>query len=371
MEMREIKAFVDAVYQRCEDFADTLEDDQKLPSREALEEVCHVLLNVSTMREEHRYPSFRVCFIRPDSEFLKTYLYSHTLLFDNPVAFNAKELHRLAPALNADISYLMLDITEPDYKVIGIISAYTTWEKIITREIPIGNRMPRIPNILVNAPGEMEACYGEAPIVSYRSGSCVYYRTDAFTSTLVADQLRDGSRVPDEERLSLIYRVLWRMKHYGHGGHIYIVPSAEACAEYIDIKYKLPVRFLYGGEEEEQSRKSIAKDILTYADLIAKFTAVDGSVVMTKDLDLLGFGTETLIDKVSWKTPEMCFVNFDNTEDKTKHFDDNGMRHRACYHFCNHVGGAVAIIVSSDGIVKACTKSGEKVVVYDQVSLPL
>ncbi len=371
--MDEIKTFVDAICQRYDTLAGVVEDDQQLPPREVLEKVCHVLLNVSTMREEHRYPAFRVCFIRPDSEYLNAYLYSHTALFEKPISFKAKDLHNLAPALNADISYLMLDIRGEEYKIVGIHSAYTTWEKVMTREIAVGNRMPRIPNIYVKGPGELEACLGEAPFVSYRSGTSVFFRTDTFTSTLVADELRKGSRVPDEERLRVLYRILWRMGNYGHGGHIYIVPSVESCADFITIKYKLPVLFQFEKEgwDVKHSPKNSAKNSMTYADMVAKFTAVDGSVVMTKDLDLLGFGTETLVDKVSWKTPEMCFIGYDNKEDKTKHFDDNGMRHRACYHFCNHVEGAVAIIVSSDGIVKACTKHEGKVVVYDQVALPL
>ena len=371
--MNEIETFVDAVFQRYEFFQDRLEEEQQLPSREVLINVCRVLRNVSTMREEHRYPVFRVCFIRPDSELLDAYLYAHVLLFEKPIPFREKELHRLAPALNADLSFLMLDVSGPEYTAVGILSAYTTWERIMTKEISTGNRMPQIPNLLIRAPGELEACLGESPLVRYRSGSCVFYRTDTFTKTPVAEVLRSGSHVSDEDRLRLLYRILWRMEDYGHGGHIYIVPSAESCSRYLAYKYRLSVPFLFGGSDassgaEERFR---AKDSITYADLIAKFTAVDGSIVLTKDLDLLGFGTETLVDKVNWESPSMCFIGYDDREDKTKRFDDNGMRHRACYHFCNQVEGAVAIIVSSDGIIKACTKIGEKVVVYDHIALPL
>ena len=82
-----IKAFVDAI---C-DYEDNLrrtgeiEEDQKLPSRDVLEEVCQILLNVSCMREEGRFPSFRVCYLRPDSELLDAYIYAHALLFKKPI----------------------------------------------------------------------------------------------------------------------------------------------------------------------------------------------------------------------------------------------------------------------------------------------
>ena len=102
--MDEIKSFVDTVYDRYGVLGFAAEEDQKLPPREVLEKVCHVLLNVSTMQEEQRYPSFRVCFIPPESELLQAYLYAHTMRFETPIPFHAKELHRLAPALNAEIS---------------------------------------------------------------------------------------------------------------------------------------------------------------------------------------------------------------------------------------------------------------------------
>ena len=165
--MSDITAFIDAIYDRFEKSIYDAEDDQKLPPKPVLTEVCQELLNVSCMREEGRFPSFRVCFIDPDSELLDTYIYSHVLKFDQPIPFSTRNLHKLAPALNADMSYLMLDITAAPYKIIGIIASYTAWEKIMTRELTSGNRMPRIPNILVSGPGELKTCFGEYLVQSF------------------------------------------------------------------------------------------------------------------------------------------------------------------------------------------------------------
>lgn len=368
-----ITAFVDAVYDCYHKLNFDVEEDQELPSREVMEEVCNVLLNVSCMREEGRFPSFRVCFIRPDSELLSTYIYAHALMFKTPVAFNTRDLHKLAPALNADMSYLMLDISERPFKAVGIIAAYTTWEKIMTRELSSGNRMPRIPNFLVHGPGELMACFGESFIVNYSSGRCVFYRTDTFTSTLVADQLANGAHVSEEERLNLLYRILWHVKNYSHGAAILIVPSEESCKEFIDMKYQLASPFLFGDRHRGMylSETLREKEIITYADLISKLTSVDGSVVLTKDFELLGFGAETLTDKMGSAYPSMCFIDYNDVENTSKHFKDNGMRHRAGYRFVNAVEGSIAFIVSQDGNIEACTKHDGKVVVYDNVALPL
>ena len=370
-----LAAFVDALYeyQGRERASRFCEEDQLLPPKNVLEEVCQVLLNVSCMREEGRFPSFRVCFIKPDSDFLSAYIYSHVLLFKKPIEFTSRNLHKLAPALNPVMSYLMLDISEKPYKAVGIIASYTTWERIMTRELASGNRMPRIPNIHVSGPGELYACYGETSIVNYCSGDCIFFRTNTFTSTLVAEELANGTRVSEKERLQLLYMIFRRVVGYGHGAAILIVPDEKSCEKIVDIKYQLqsPYMFDDGYDMDLHSSKIREKDLVTYAELIAKLTSVDGSVILTKDYDLLGFGAETLVDKMGSKHPDMCFMRYDDTEDTSRQFKDNGMRHRAGYRFCNAVTDSVAFIMSKDGMIEACTKQNGRVIVYTNVALPL
>ena len=368
-----LTSFVKAIDKYCEKISQKIEEDQKLPSKEILKEVCSVLLDVSCMKEEGRFPIFRVCFIRPESEFLDAYIYAHAVLFTKPIEFNARELNKLAPALNADMSYLMLDTREKPFKAVGIVAAYTTWEKIITREMISGNRMPQIPNILVSGPGELSACFGEAPIVNYHAGRCIFFRTDTFTSTLVAKQLENGSHVSEKERLKLLYRILWHVNQYHHGAAVLIVPDEESCKEIIDLKYRLPSPYLFSDKDKRDSLSQSAreKEIVTYADLIAKLTNVDGSVILTKDFELLGFGAETLVDKMGSKHPTMCFIGYNNKEEEGRQFKDTGMRHRAAYRFCSAVKDSVAFVISQDGTIEACTEHDGKVVVYDNVALPL
>jgi hypothetical protein len=47
------------------------------------------------------------------------------------------------------------------------------------------------------------------------------------------------------------------------------------------------------------------------------------------------------------------------------------MRHSAGYRFCSAVPGSVAFVISQDGVIEACTKHDGKVVVYDNVALPM
>ncbi len=359
--------FVDVFYENYNKLDGILEDEQQLPSKEVLNNVCSVLLDASCMRDEGRFSTFRVCFLRPDSEFLDAYFFSHSLLFDNPMPFNTKTIHKLAPAINPTMSYLVLDTSVQPYLVRGIIVAYTTWEKKVAGEQQSGGiRMPQIPNISVNGPGEITGCFGETPVVVYKFGSCVFPRTDVFTTSIVADKLRAMSSVPEREWFSFLSRVVWHAEKYAHGGAVLIVPDYESCKEFVDVKYRLPAGFVFDAEFIGRS-----KELMTYADFVAKLTSVDGAVILTKDFELIGFGAEILTDRMTRKQPAMCFLRNDNTEDKNARFTDNGTRHRSGYRFADSVEGAIVIVVSQDGIVKVCTKHEGRVHVFNDVVLSL
>ena len=370
--MTDVYQFVDEIFKDYGRYSDNFEEDQMLPSRESLLDVCYVLLNVSCLPEEGRYSTFRVCFISPDSEYLDSYIYSRVFLFPDPIELSTGKLHKLSPALNAEISCLMLDVSKKPYSMLGIMSAHTAlFENLMTFRSG-GTRMPKIPNIMVRRPDELEFCCGETPLVCYSAGEVTHFRTDTFTSTLVADQLRNGSSVQETDRLLFLYKIMSLIHSYGCGGHVFVVPNDTPLADIVDVKYKLPA--LFRGENKgdhlgiETGRK---KDLSVYADFIARLSCVDGGVVINKNLDLIGFGAQAIVDLTNITPPRMRFVTSDDQIDTGKKFNDNGMRHRACYRFCELVDNSVAVIFSQDGSIKACTKAGGEIVVYQDIAIPM
>lgn len=372
--MGNLSSFIDAYIELYDRLGHFEEPAQILPPKDILMSVCETLLNVSCMREEGRFPNFRVCFLRPeDSGFLDGYIYAHKLDFKSPVPFTTSALHKLAPAINPSMSYLVVDTSVSPYVCTGIIASFTTWEKLIMGEVEGGNRMPQIPNIRVKDPGELEACFGETPLVGYSFGRNVVSRTDAFTRGFVFDTLSKYSRLHDNEWLHILFRVVWHVKKYAHGGTLLIVPSMESCKQYIDVKYKLPAKCMFKDSKSLVDVSPVAreKETISYADFISKLTTVDGAVLLTHNFDLIGFGAEILTDKMEKEQPNMCFLNSNDTVNKTAKFTDNGTRHRSAYRFANAVPGAVAIIVSQDGIIKAVSKIGNRVMVYNNIALAL
>ena len=370
--MTGVYQFVDEIFKDYGQYSDNFEEDQMLPSKESLLDVCSILLNASCLPEEGRYSAFRVCFISPGSEYLDSYIYSHVCLFSEPIELSTGKLHKLSPALNAEISCLMLDVARKPYSMIGILSAHTSlFENLMTFSSK-GTRMPRIPNILVEKPGRLEFCCGETPLVCYSAGEVTHFRTNTFTSTLVADQLRNGSSVQETDRLLFLYKIMSLIHSYEHGGHVFVVPNGTSLPDIVDVKYRLPAH-LFGDNKGDHLSIDTArkKDISVYADLIARLSCVDGGVVINKNLDLIGFGAQAIVDLTNIAPPKMRFVTSDDQVDTGKKFNDNGMRHRACYRFCELIDDSVAVIFSQDGSIKACTKEEGEVVVYQDVAVPM
>jgi hypothetical protein len=372
--MGNLSTFIDAYFELYERLGAFEEPAQALPTKETLMSVCETLIDVSCMREEGRFSNFRVCFLRPENaDFLDGYIYAHKLDFENPVPFTTSALHKLAPAINPAMSYLIIDTQSEPFMCTGIIASFTTWEKLIMGEVEGGNRMPQIPNIRVKDPGELEACFGETPLVGYSFGRNVVSRTDAFTKGLIYETINNFTHLRDTEWLHLLYRILWHVKKYAHGGTVLIVPSLESCQTFVDVKYKLPAKCMFEDSKSliEVSPVAREKETISYADFLSKLTTVDGAVLLTHDFDLIGFGVEILTDKMETEQPKMCFLNSNDTINKTAKFTDNGTRHRSAYRFANAVPGAVAIVVSQDGIIKAITKQEDQVMVYNNIALAL
>jgi hypothetical protein len=85
-----------------------------------------------------------------------------------------------------------------------------------------------------------------------------------------------------------------------------------------------------------------------FARFIANLAAVDGTVVLTKSLDLIGFGG---VIKGTFAKEDIIARAID-TEGEQRVFERPegvGTRHLAAYHLCKEIPDALAIVISQDG----------------------
>ena len=163
-----------------------------------------------------------------------------------------------------------------------------------------------------------------------------------------------------------------------HGGTLLLAENRGPIDEHLKVKFAMStselgdryVQFLNkrnvmiddAYRAEKKRRKPDPGKYLEYQDevtalarsaaLIGRLASVDGAVVLTSDLSLVGFGAEIVLEKC----PAVRAIEIDRTDDiwrqtKKRHLDSEryGMRHRSAMRLCGHVPSVAAFVVSQDG----------------------
>jgi hypothetical protein len=167
-----------------------------------------------------------------------------------------------------------------------------------------------------------------------------------------------------------------------HGGTLIILPPHRASDLLQDGRY---VRVKYGFTDEEPRRRIVTlvgaimqeltrvarpngitvgwdvyesghagllgemdEALFEVAHLLADLTRVDGTVLITDTLEVLGFGVE-----IAGELPEVTRVaralDLEGTEREWVRTDRVGTRHRSAYRLCQALHDALALVVSQDG----------------------
>ena len=224
---------------------------------------------------------------------------------------------------------------------------------------------------------------------------------------------KDGEDYPLErifERvwISSLCRILLATQQYRHGGAILIIPNSNTDG--LNIKY--PIRYVRLSETlirycvhlvemneatEELNKFRSAKDgTKTSIDKshrrfrvsendkhdcqsalagsighLASLSCVDGLVLLSSDLAILGFGVEILesqdvsnlyVTKGVWATKK----GLARRDPKSY-----GTRHRSMIRYCSHHPKSIGFVISQDGPVRAMMNLRGRVVMWEDIQLKL
>jgi hypothetical protein len=197
-------------------------------------------------------------------------------------------------------------------------------------------------------------------------------------------------------------RLLARIRGMGHGGAVLITPDASETG--LDVKYRIDYPRLRQGLcrlgvavitkshaddviWKDISNDEVAIDAREHLDeaaarseedeaknqvdgtlwFIACLSRVDGLVLMSPDMLVMGFGAIISVEK----EPDAIFEARDEQGIQRIPFSygEVGTRHRSMMRYCNAHPGSVGFVISQDGDVWAMTKVNDDLVVWDGVSL--
>ena len=206
--------------------------------------------------------------------------------------------------------------------------------------------------------------------------------------------------------LGSLCRLLLRVRTYGHGGAILITSSAarSKVPTGLNVKYgldygrlatsvvsrtsaawansvfysqivdrldareeTLPSDFYVNQAVTDGDREDAEESVDGALWFISLLTRVDGLVLMTPTLAVKGFGVEITIDQAPARTE----LALDAAAKRTRMLAYNhfGTRHRSMMRFCYARAGSIGFVVSQDGDVRAMTRVGATLLVWENIEL--
>ena len=341
-----------------------------------------------------------------------------------PVPFTVQELRRLAPV--ADPRRVLIAVEQIGEGVSRRLQIYalidvgmSLWE-MARHERSSGIASPDAVVVASTQPGELSIFRGDRPVIRLRGGDIVSPTPSVLFRGPVArfflnasdDLIREAcersgvNQDPEEDdglsfaHLHFIESILLHTSELKHGGALLFVQDAAwendaRLQEVVSLKYQLPstrprdallaamaVRLehnnLYDRLHECRSvkqkdleeleamawnQRELEDSSRDAALFIGSLTAVDGAVILTDKLRIIGFGGEVRVSNRDKDTIHIA-KDEEGNEVTAVPLTGYGTRHRSAFRFVQNMEPSVAFILSQDGGIKAATRVGERVVMW-------
>lgn len=212
---------------------------------------------------------------------------------------------------------------------------------------------------------------------------------------------------PARTYIEFIERIIFHILDRKHGGTLIIIPDSididdERLKDRMNIKYpciydrgwKNIIDYLisfksyydlYFSLSNEKSKKVNKEDfekvsfnqmqlkeceesVSDSIKFISTLAGVDGAIVITDKLKLLGFGSEIIAHSPSLENVKKS-KDSSGTISDTIPIESYGTRHRSAFRFCSSFENAIAFIISHDGGVTAVKRQGADLLIWQDINL--
>jgi hypothetical protein len=211
----------------------------------------------------------------------------------------------------------------------------------------------------------------------------------------------------EDDWIATLCRLLLRIRNHRHGGALLITP--DNSHEGLNLKYKATydrLRIALEHQALHTIQKTYAEDIIydlmeyhdsdtipielylaesTEADdledstseldgclwFVSLLARVDGLVLMSPDLEVQGFGVEILESEPPTRAFRATTATATQRSLQAIDYYRFGTRHRSMMRYCFHHPDSLGFVVSQDGEVRAVTRVGENLVMWENIRLQM
>lgn len=316
------------------------------PDLETIEEMIDAAFWASLQKEEGRSPRISLAYISPD-------VAGHAMVFSRPLALNARDLSKLAPAVERPGIHLGVWPHRGELRVWGA-----------ARTVPTSTLVLEVmePGLLVlkHRRGDEFDKFGTIAVLQ---GDRIQVVDEAGASlpdcpALLSSLLGFDAPAPASAPTGVLIQLAISMRAHQRGGSLIVVPSGsdawqESASQPIPYRVKPYDDLAQLLRQNEAERASTEwKDAYRRAvDAIAGLTAVDGATVMDECDQLLAFGVK-LVRKRGAERVERVAVTapvVGNVAVVVEPSALGGTRHLSAAQFVHDQRDALALVASQDG----------------------
>lgn len=403
-----------------------------LPPKEVIQKIIDVVFHASFLTEEKRRIWFRVVYVskRAMEKRSKQKDADISIIeFYKPRIFNVNELVKLAPA--ADPTQVLIGVyknrSKKDLEIWGLIEAGTSWWDFQRHESSMGRPPPNAFTVSSMKPGQISISRQGSLLLILDQGKIIGASSWVLRRGPVAEFLEKGAgklykeackklkhKCWDQERIDDDYpkrfyimfleRILNRIRERFHGGTLIMIPdemdindtrlqdrivikypcSYDAWAslidelvkyrKYFDLHFKLwdkkkitqdEFRQMSVADRDYKESEEMTKRAAAF---LSSFSAVDGAVVITDKLRLLGFGAEIIAISPSLSRVKVI-TSFEKNIGEYRDIELFGTRHRSAFRFCSSFEDSVAFVVSQDGEIRVAKRVGSEVILWSNINI--
>lgn len=404
--------------------------EKRPPAVRVLTRLLETLYFASLQREETQPISCRVAFIdrnRPDPDPPERVVPDRWQVFPlgDDLPLSVRNLVKLSTAVDPWGSTLAVDTDAGgELRIWGLVDQSVHYSAFVVKEASSGSEMPGMFQVVIQGTGEISVYSTYLLLGSLRQNTIVKGQQRVFQSGPVHSKLKPSIRtfqqrvrkkVGDElydERghwdgsledtwISAICRILIGIHKYQHGGAVLISDDGGGLNPKYSLKYHRLADALYRASvlsikhtshsdlvhekylDEDADEipmdlyldESVTRDELrdTQDELtgcvrfLASLSRVDGLIWLDFRLRLKAFGVEITVRD----DPAKVVLAQNSLATKTKRIDLNqyGTRHRSMLRYCASNPNSVGFVVSQDGDVRAITRVGDRVVLWNNVRI--
>lgn len=346
-------------YQGPSDLAKAIE--KRIPSHlmvlspGCLQKLVGLTYRVSLMKEEGRYPCFQI--LVPQFSDQLTTLSVH---FRNPLALDSEVLHRLAPGV-PERPFALFVQEEEDHEILAhgigraessVLTLHEDGEQGWVQTRPWGL------SLYVTGPGQMMASVvlkdTGVPRSSFLAISNGVIRN---INQFNAGWLEVGFGI--QHNVSILWpKILTEAQAVGHGGMFVILPPGTPldASGVIKVEHRTTepdLGAIYDELVKSQDPESEGR-LFDAVRTVVQLSAVDGCVVLSSRMRLLGFAAEVNVN-TDEHLPEAVVIKLNPplaAEVEPVNLKRFGTRHRSAARVCSELGARV-FVVSQDGAIRA------------------